>query len=95
MTITNITVSLGSEEYVVAYVDVEFDGSFLAKGMRVVKRPGGSWLLSMPAKKTSNGRFVDIYHPTTKQSRSYLEREVFEKVLSELNETAPTAGVPA
>lgn len=60
-----------------AYARVTLDGGFVLKGIKIVKRANSDeLLLSMPARQSSTGRYMDIYHPVIDSVRKKLVGEV-------------------
>jgi len=89
MEITEINISLRSEEKLKAFVNVTFDDSFVVRGMKIIKGSAG-YFISMPSRKMPDGTYRDIAHPITNEFRSYIEKEIIEQYHKAL-ESGPVA----
>ena len=78
MEITEINVTLRSEEKLKAFVNITFDDQFVVRGLKVIKGASG-YFISMPSRKMPDGSFRDIAHPINKEFRELVEKIVIEK----------------
>ncbi|MBX6350220.1 MAG: septation protein SpoVG family protein [Clostridia bacterium] len=58
-----------------ASASVVFDGSFVVHDIRIVLGSQGPFL-SMPARRTQSGEYLDVAHPLTAEYREELQRRV-------------------
>ena len=78
MKITAVVFRGESRNEFLTYVDVVFNGVFVVKGMKIIKRKSEPGLiLSMPCHKTPAGTYIDIAHPIREEFRSLLEGHIF------------------
>lgn len=59
-----------------AFCDVS-DGSFVVRGLKVVEGKNGLFL-SMPQEQSKDGKWYDIFSPTTAEARKHLTHLVLE-----------------
>ena len=86
MGITEVRVSIRSEERLKAYVTVTFDGCFVVRHIRIVQTEKGL-LVSMPSRKLPDGSHKDIAHPITQDFRKLLESRILAEYEAELKKT--------
>jgi len=60
-----------------AYASVSLDGEFVVKGLKVLENENGLWV-SMPSRKSKDGSYQDIFHPTTKEAREKIVSAVLD-----------------
>jgi len=85
MEITEINVTLRTEDKLKAFVNVTFDNQFVVRGMKVIKG-ANSFFVSMPSRKMPDGSFRDIAHPINNEFREFIENAIlkeYKRVLSE------------
>jgi len=85
MEITEINVTLRSEEKLKAFVNITFDDQFVVRGLKVIKGSNG-YFISMPSRKMPDGSFRDIAHPINKEFRDLVEKVVIEKYQKHLEQ---------
>lgn len=83
MEITEVRVSLQSEEVLKAFVSITFDDEFVVRGLKVIQGSDGRFV-AMPARKRKDGTFQDIAHPINREMRRYLEQRVLTAYEEEL-----------
>lgn len=80
MTITKIRVIRPKDRTspVLAFADVELDGSVTLRDMRLLKssEPGGEPWLKMPTKQTKAGTYQDVYNPINVETRKAMTAAV-------------------
>jgi stage V sporulation protein G len=74
--ITEIRVTLRSEDKLKAFVTVTFDRCFAVRNMKIVQGEEGL-MLCMPSRKLPDGTFKDVAHPINAEFRTYLEKKIF------------------
>ncbi len=82
MEITEVRVTLRNEEKLKAFANITFDGSFVIRGLKVIKGAGG-FFISMPSRKRPDGSHQDIAHPINIDMRKTIE----DAVLAEYHRT--------
>ena len=87
MDITEIRVTLRSEEKLKAFVTVTFDKCFAVRNMKIVEGEKGP-MLCMPSRKLPDGTFKDVAHPINAEFRSYLEKRIFAAYEEELHKNS-------
>jgi stage V sporulation protein G len=81
MKITEVKISLRSEDRLKAFANVTFDDEFVVRGLKVIEGNSG-YFVSMPSRRRPDGTYQDIAHPINNEMRSRLE----EVVLTAYNE---------
>ncbi|MBP3796271.1 MAG: SpoVG family protein, partial [Ruminococcus sp.] len=70
--------------------DVSFEGGFRVTGIKVCQGSKGLFI-GMPSNSYTNSdgekKYMDIFFPTTKESRDALTKEVISKYKAELSQT--------
>lgn len=90
--ITEIRITLRSEEKLKGFANVTFDNSFVVRGLKVISGNAG-YFVSMPSRKRPDGSHQDICHPINNETRQMIEVKVLEayeieRKASEVEETA-------
>lgn len=83
MKITEVKVFPVNEERLKAYVTITIDGVFVVRDLKIIKGNEGLFV-AMPSKKRKDGQFKDIAHPLNQETRSEIERAVFEAFENEI-----------
>ncbi len=60
------------------FASVVFDNCFIVTDIKIIQTPNGAFL-SMPSKKSRNGKFRDVAHPLNMDTRLMIENKVFEE----------------
>ena len=60
------------------FASVVFDNCFIVTDIKIIQTPNGAFL-SMPSKKSRNGKFRDVAHPLNMETRQMIEDKVFEE----------------
>lgn len=71
-----------------AIVSVTFDDCLALHDIKIVST-GAKDILVMPARKSADGKFKDIVHPTTLEFRLQLEKTVMDEYFKYLAQQAP------
>ena len=77
LNITSIKVHLADEGKLKAYVNLEIDGCFMVRGLKVIEASDGLFV-AMPNKKTVRGEFRDVAHPIDTATREQITLAVLE-----------------
>ncbi len=75
--ITEIRITLRSEEKLKGFANVTFDNSFVVRGLKVISGNSG-YFVSMPSRKRPDGSHQDICHPINNETRQMIEVKVLE-----------------
>ena len=84
MEITEIRVTLRSEDRLKGFANVTFDDAFVVRGLKIIQGNNG-YFVSMPSRKRPDGSYQDIAHPVTKEMRQLLEQRILEAYELELS----------
>jgi stage V sporulation protein G len=85
MEITEIKIVPADEDRIKAYATITFDDCFVVSQLKLIKSKKG-YLVTMPARRRSDGRYYDIVYPITAEMRKMLEEKVlaaYEKITGE------------
>ncbi|MBL0058347.1 MAG: septation protein SpoVG family protein [Elusimicrobia bacterium] len=93
MEITEIRVTLRTEDKLKAFVTVTFDKCFAVRNMKVVEGEKGL-MLCMPSRKLADGTFKDVAHPIHSEFRTYLEKRIFVAYEQEIKKVPPPSSPP-
>lgn len=77
MEITEIRITLRSEEKLKGFANVTFDNSFVVRGLKIIAGNSG-YFVSMPSRKRPDGTHQDICHPINNETRKMIEGKVLE-----------------
>jgi stage V sporulation protein G len=94
MEITEIRVTLRTEDKLKAFVTVTFDKCFAVRNMKVVEGEKGL-MLCMPSRKLADGTFKDVAHPIHSEFRTYLEKHILVAYEQEIKKTPPPSSPPS
>ncbi|MBD3343833.1 MAG: septation regulator SpoVG [Chitinivibrionales bacterium] len=84
MEITEVRISLRSEEKLKAFASVTFDNCFVVRGLKIINGSDG-YFVSMPSRKHKDGTYHDIAHPINNEMRKTIEDRVLDEFEQELN----------
>ena len=78
MVITNVRIYPSNETgKLKAHASVTFDDEWVIHGVRIVEGVKGVFV-AMPSRKTTEGEYKDLFHPTTPEGRDLISRAVLE-----------------
>ena len=77
MKITEVKISIRSEDRLKAFANVTFDDEFVVRGLKVIEGNTG-YFVSMPSRRRPDGTYQDIAHPINNEMRDRLEGAVME-----------------
>jgi len=83
MKITEVKVFPVNEEKLKAYVSITIDDCFVIRDLKIINGNTGLFV-AMPSKKRKDGQFKDIAHPLNSETRSMIEKAVFDAYESEV-----------
>jgi stage V sporulation protein G len=83
MLITEVKVFPVNEERLKAYASITIDHCFVIRDLKIIEGIDGLFV-AMPSKKRKDGQFKDIAHPLNQETRSLIERAVFEAYEAEV-----------
>jgi stage V sporulation protein G len=94
--ITDVKISLRSEERLKAFANITFDDEFVVRGLKVIEGNNG-YFVSMPSRQRPDGTYQDIAHPINNEMRARLEEAVLKAYEEELkaSQEQPSGGGPA
>lgn len=92
--ITEVRVSLRSDEKLKAFVSITLNDSFVIRGLKIIRGNSGLFV-AMPSRKRPDGQHQDLAHPINDSTRRYLTERVMSEYERELIQagaltTAPT-----
>lgn len=90
MEITDIRVTLRSEDKLKAFVNITLDNQFVIRGLKVINGKSG-YFVSMPSRRRPDGSHQDIAHPVNNEARRLIEDKVlaaYQRELEAANQTS-------
>src|SRR5712671_2204894 len=88
--ITEVRVSLRSDEKLKAFVSITLNDSFVVRGLKIIHGNSGLFV-AMPSRKRPDGQHQDLAHPINDVTRKYLTERVMTEYERELaNPSTPT-----
>ena len=90
--ITEVRVSLRTDEKLKAFVSITLNNSFVVRGLKIIKGNTGLFV-AMPSRKRPDGQHQDLAHPINDSTRKYLTDIVMTEYEREL--ANPSVIVPA
>lgn len=81
--ITEVRVSLRTDEKLKAFVSITLNDSFVIRGLKVIKGNSGLFV-AMPSRKRPDGQHQDLAHPINDSTRKYLTDKVMAEYEREL-----------
>jgi stage V sporulation protein G len=81
--ITEVRITLRSEEKLKAFASITFDDCFVVRGLKVISGSQG-YFVSMPSRKRKDGSYQDIAHPVNNDMRKKIEDKVLDAFESEM-----------
>jgi len=83
--ITEIRVSLRSDEKLKAFVSITLNDSFVVRGLKIIRGNSGLFV-AMPSRKRPDGQHQDLAHPINDVTRKYLTEKVMNEYERELSQ---------
>ena len=91
--ITEVRVSLRSDEKLKAFVSITLNHAFVIRGLKVINGNSGLFV-AMPSRKRPDGQHQDLAHPINDVTRKYLTERVMAEYESELKHPSPARKAP-
>jgi stage V sporulation protein G len=82
--ITEVRVSLRSDEKLKAFVSITLNDSFVVRGLKIIRGNSGLFV-AMPSRKRPDGQHQDLAHPINDVTRKYLTEKVMNEYERELS----------
>jgi len=92
MEITEIRISLRSDNKLKAFVSMTLDNRFVIRGIKIIEGAKGVFV-AMPSRKRPDGTFQDIAHPINNETRAWMEEKIIAAYHKEKERMAAEAGV--
>jgi stage V sporulation protein G len=92
MEITEIRISLRTDNKLKAFASITLDNRFVIRGLKIIEGAKGVFV-AMPSRKRPDGTFQDIAHPINNETRSWMEQKVIAAYHMEREKMASEAGV--
>jgi stage V sporulation protein G len=92
MEITEIRISLRTDNKLKAFASITLDNRFVIRGLKIIEGAKGVFV-AMPSRKRPDGTFQDIAHPINNETRSWMEQQVIAAYHLEREKMATEAGV--
>jgi stage V sporulation protein G len=92
MEITEIRISLRTDNKLKAFASITLDNRFVIRGLKIIEGAKGVFV-AMPSRKRPDGTFQDIAHPINNETRSWMEQQVIAAYHLEKEKMATEAGV--
>jgi stage V sporulation protein G len=88
--ITEVRVSLRSDDKLKAFVSITLNDSFVVRGLKIIKG-NTSLFVAMPSRKRPDGQHQDLAHPINDVTRKYLTERVMAEYERELRHPSPVS----
>ncbi|MDD4858336.1 MAG: septation regulator SpoVG [Candidatus Krumholzibacteria bacterium] len=92
MEITEIRISLRSDNKLKAFASITLDNRFVIRGLKIIEGAKGVFV-AMPSRKRPDGTFQDIAHPINNDTRAWMEEQVIAAYQKEREKMAAEAGI--
>jgi stage V sporulation protein G len=86
MEITEIRITLRNDDKLKAFVTMTLNGSFVVRGMKIIKGARGLFV-AMPNRRKPDGTYQDLVHPINRETREQMEDQILAKYQEELEKT--------
>jgi len=91
MEITEVRLTLRSEDRLKAFVSITFDNAFVVRGLKVIDGNTGLFV-AMPSRRRKDGEFRDIAHPINNETRQMIEDAVLSEYRRQLEQGGDAIG---
>jgi len=92
MEITEIRISLRSDNKLKAFASITLDNRFVIRGLKIIEGAKGVFV-AMPSRKRPDGTFQDIAHPINNETRAWMEEKVIAAYHIEKERITSEAGI--
>ena len=83
MEITEVKVRLWDDKRLRALVTIVFEDCFVVRNIKVIEGRDQKLFVAMPSRRQSDGTYVDIAHPITREFRHQMETTILNTYLEE------------
>ena len=83
MEITEVKVRLWDDKRLRALVTIVFEDCFVVRNIKVIEGRDQKLFVAMPSRRQSDGTYVDIAHPITREFRNQMESTILNTFLEE------------
>lgn len=83
MEITEIRITLRSDEKLKAFASITLDGQFVVRGLKIIDGSNGVFV-AMPSRQRKDGSYQDVAHPINRETREWMEAQVIGAYKQEL-----------
>ena len=83
MEITEVKVRLWDDKRLRALVTIVFEDCFVVRNIKVIEGRDQKLFVAMPSRRQSDGTYVDIAHPITREFRHQMESTILNTYLEE------------
>jgi stage V sporulation protein G len=91
--ITEIRVSLRTDDKLKAFVSITLNDSFVIRGLKIIRGNSGLFV-AMPSRKRPDGQHQDLAHPINDATRRYLTDRVMAEYERELVQAGALGHAP-
>jgi len=92
MQITEIRISLRSDNKLKAFASITLDNCFVIRGLKIIEGAKGVFV-AMPSRKRPDGTFQDIAHPINNETRDWMEGQIIVAYQKEKEKLTTEAGI--
>jgi len=92
MQITEIRISLRTDNKLKAFASITLDNCFVIRGLKIIEGAKGVFV-AMPSRKRPDGTFQDIAHPINNETRDWMEGQIILAYKKEREKLATEAGI--
>jgi stage V sporulation protein G len=91
--ITEVRVSLRTDDKLKAFVSITLNDSFVIRGLKIIRGNSGLFV-AMPSRKRPDGQHQDLAHPINDATRRYLTDRVMAEYERELIQAGALGHAP-
>jgi stage V sporulation protein G len=91
--ITEVRVSLRTDDKLKAFVSITLNDSFVIRGLKIIRGNSGLFV-AMPSRKRPDGQHQDLAHPINDATRRYLTDRVMAEYERELIQAGALGATP-
>jgi stage V sporulation protein G len=83
MEITEVRISLRSDDKLKAFASITFDDCFVVRGLKIIEGANGTFV-AMPSRKRNDGTYQDVAHPVNNHTRQRIEAKILSEYAKEM-----------